>query len=368
MDLAFLVENMVNRGTFSRVVNNPLSQAGTRRRRYLGASILPERTVPENLYTEDQVRYRTVIANDATRYSPVQLKQGALAGSVEVRLGEIDTGSEFTGKEFDTLVKLLSRGGTDRRISMEGAAQLTRWAERSLNLPLIEKMEKQRWECLVDGQVVRTGDNNYTETITFPNPSGHRVAAGDAWSDDSYDPFDDIDSIVATLEGKGYTVNRIIASNTVINILRANLQVRNRAGRIVIDAGVATTISGRLTLAGLNALMAEDSLPPIERYDLQYQTQTSSGYFLKRDVMVFVCTTGRDEEVAIAGNEGVPLIVPDVIGYQAVGRAAGQVAPGRVVKVDLYDGKPPHIQGQAWSTTFPVLLDPEAVAVITDIE
>lgn len=367
MDLRQLVENMVARGNFSRIVNNPLSQQGTEGRRYLGATLLPERQVPENAYTEENVRYRTVIANDSTRYSPVQLKQGALAGSVEVRLGEIDTGSEFTGQEFDTLVKLLNRGGTDRQISMQGATTLTRWANRALNLPLIEKMEKQRWEAIVDAKVVRTGDNNYYEEINYPNPTGHRVAAGGVWSNDAYDPMEDIDAMIDFLEGLGYTVNRIIAPKPVVNKLLGNAKMKDRNGQIVITGGVVTTVGGRLALADLNGILAEDGRPPIETYDLQYQTQLSSGFFLKRNVMVFVCTTGRDEELFRQGDESQPLIVPNTLGYQGVGRAAGQAAPGRVVRVEMFTNKPPRIEGEAWSTTLPVVLDPEAIGVITGI-
>jgi hypothetical protein len=61
------------------------------------------------------------------------------------------------------------------------------------------------------------------------------------------------------------------------------------------------------------------------------------------------------------------LIVPDVLGYQAIGRAAGQSAPGIPTFIEFVNGKPPGIRGQIWATTLPVIQDPEAIFVITGI-
>jgi hypothetical protein len=41
--------------------------------------------------------------------------------------------------------------------------------------------------------------------------------------------------------------------------------------------------------------------------------------------------------------------------------------PQRRTKVTSFDDKPPRVEGQAWSTTFPVVTDPEAIFVIKAI-
>src|SRR5678815_1848366 len=104
-DLYSLLRDLRRDGTLDRIANNTLSQFGTRNRQRLGARILPVRNVPLNQYTEDQIRYRSPIANAGTRYSPVQLKGGALVGSFDVKLAEQDIGSQLTSRDFDALRK-----------------------------------------------------------------------------------------------------------------------------------------------------------------------------------------------------------------------------------------------------------------------
>jgi hypothetical protein len=363
MDIPGLIEDMIRRRAFNRVANNPLTQFGSNRRRYLGATIMPERNVDQNEFTEDAIRYRTVVANDATRYSPVQLKAGMLYGSVSVRLGEVDTGSEITARLYDTLLKVLSQNGS--RPTMEGVKAVLNWAENTLNLPIREKMEVQRWQCLVDALVPQRGDDGFSRNFAYSNPTGHRVGAAAAWSNDANDPYDDIMAMFEFLVGKGQTVIRIIASTPVVSKLTNNAKIQQRVGRFKITDGTVTGIPGRASLQRINDMFSEDDLPPIEKYDLQYRTQTGSGYFLKRDVMVFICASGVDAE--LDKGDANPVVVPNVLGYQAIGVAAGQSTSGIPTFVEFKDGKPPSVRGQIWATTLPVLQDVEAVGVITGI-
>ena len=72
-------------------------------------------------------------------------------------------------------------------------------------------------------------------------------------------------------------------------------------------------------------------------------------------------------------SEGDPLgngqvrLVENTIGYVGVGRAVGQRAPGRVVRVEAFNNKPPRIEAEGWQTTLPVIADPESIAVIKGI-
>src|SRR5689334_11140946 len=99
MDIKTLIERMLRDQDFARVLNNPMSQFGPAARPLLGASLLPERTVRQNEYVEQAIRYRSPVANDGTRYSPVQKKRGMLTGSMTVMLGHSDIGSELTSND-----------------------------------------------------------------------------------------------------------------------------------------------------------------------------------------------------------------------------------------------------------------------------
>lgn len=368
MDIRGAIEIMVRAGAFDQVVGNPLAQLGTANAPYLFATIMPERPVPVNEYTEEGIRYRTVIANAGTRYSPVQIKKGVITGMMRVTLGNSDIGSELSGQDYDALIRVLERtNGALTRPTMEAATRIFGdWAEKTLNQPLLMHNELNRVNALVLAQVTLTGDNNYREVVNLPNPTGSRVTAGSTWSVNTNDPWTDIIARINFLKKKGYRVARIITSTDVLTILRNNDKVKARAGIISIASGTVTGLPGTLQEQQLNDLAQRDGIPPFEAYDRVYNTQTTYGYLLQRDAMIFVAGTGRDERIERGDVE--PVVVGDTLGYTAVGRAAGQNTSGRVVKVkSIDDEKPPRVKGEAWQTSFPVLSDPEAVTVITGI-
>ena len=360
MDLATLVQQMNADGTVDTVARNPRAQFGRTNRQYLGATLLPERTVPENAFREESVRYRTVIANDGTRYSPAQLKEGDLIGSFLVELGNSDIARQFDSRKYDALLAYLNSNQ-----SMEAIVSLTDWLDTTVNLALVEHDEAQRWQAIVDASVVRTGDNSYSETVAYSNPSGHRVAQSAAWSTDSTDIFGDIFTMADLLASKGYTVNRMITSRSVLSIMAGNDTVKTRTGIAVVNpSGQIQSAVGRATRDAINGILESDGLPPIETYDLQYRTNTGTSYFLKRNVFVLIATTGQDESIDFGDQEE---LFPDTLGYLAIGRAAGQAAPGRVVKAFAKEDKPPRVEGQGWQTSLPVIQHPEAIGVITGI-
>jgi hypothetical protein len=361
MDIAALVYQLMTDGTVRTLAVNPAAQFGIQPRAYVGASLLPERTVEDNAYREEAIRYRTVIANDGTRYSPAQKKGANIVGSFLVELGNSDIATEFTARDYDALLRMLGRS-----LSMDAAAQLTQWLERTVNMALIEKNELQRWQAIVDASVVRSGDNGYTETVTYSNPANHRANAGGTWSSDAYDPFTDILAMADLLESKGYTVGRIITGRTVLSILAGNDKVKARTGVATLSAsGQIQATAGRASRDAINMALERDGLPPIETYDLQYRTQTGTGYFLSRAAFVMVATTGRDETIDYGDSED--LTVNDTLGYTGVGRAAGQATPGRVVRMEAKQDKPPRIEAEGWQTSLPVITEPEAIAVLKSI-
>lgn len=361
MNLTMLIEELVREGTFEGLARNPLIQFGTESRAYLGATILPERVVPDNMYTEDQIRYRTYLANSNSRYSPPTMKSGSLIGGFDVKLAEQDIASEFTSRDYDALLRVLAGGRT-----MEAVASLTNWLTRTTVLPLVELNEKMRWDAIVNAQVLATGPD-YNETITYPDPAGHRAAAAAAWSVDTNDPYDDIFAMVDMLSDKGFNVRRIVTSRKVLSILAKNDKVIRRLGGGVTmnPDGTFGAILGRASIGALNGINAADGLPPFVAYDLTYKTQTGHGRFLADDVMVFLCETGQDEVVQVPDSDDE--ILPHTLGYHGVGRAAGQSTSGRVVHVEAFSNKPPRIESQSWQTSLPVIVEPEAIAVITGI-
>lgn len=368
MDLLSAVRTMMQDGTVQTIARNPLAQFGPPARQYLGATLLPERLVPLNSYRERSIRYRTVIANNGTRYSPTQLKDdNTLGGSMLVELAETDIARQFTAEDYDAFLTLLMANQ-----SMEAIASLTRWLDVTINRALLDLNEKQRWQAIVDASVVLTGDNGYTETVSYSNPANHRANAGGTWSSDAYDPYEDILAMVQLLADKGYTVNRMIASRKVATILARNAKMQAMVGgRITVTTGgaLASTPRPLISLADLNAIFNADGLPPLETYDAQYFDYAGAHRFLSDAAFVLVSTTGREAvitETKYYENGEIP-ILDNVIGYQAIGRAAGQQAPGRVIQMFPKEDKPPRIEAEGFSTTLPVVLEPEAIAVIKAI-
>lgn len=356
-DLATLLAEMEEQGHFVDISTNPLAQFGQPARRLIGAEILPEQTVEENAYREEAIRYRTIVSNDGTRYSPVQMKGGELLGEFLVELGDSDIGRELTAREYDAIVRLLRRSS-----DMDAIGRLLNWSDLVLNQALLEGNERQRWQAIVSAVVQRRGDNGYEEDVLYSNPSGHRVNAGGAWSNDAYDPFDDIMDGAQFLAAKGFTVSRIFSGLPVITIMSNNAKVQARVGLPVINAtGTIEIARQRASKAQVDGALAANALPAIEQYDLQYRTQDGTGFFLARNVLVMVCTTGRDSNIDLGDDER---ILPDTLGYYAVGRAAGQPNPGRVIQVESFRNKPPRIEGEGWQTGLPVITEPEAMYVI----
>lgn len=360
-DLNTVVRNLRNSTDTTRVITNPRAQFGRPSRRYLGARYLPERTVPDNAFREEMIKYRTVIANDGTRYSPVQLKQGMLVGSFEVFLAESDIGSELDAQQYDTLLNYLRRNAT-----MEAVAQLLQWMDTTVNLPLIEVNEKHRWEAIDDALILLRGDNKYAEDVAVSNPAGHRVNAGGTWSNDAYDPLTDIDTQVTLLRDKGFDQFEFITSHKVVGILQKNENVRKRGGLTIVNgSGQIEGITPRLTRQGLNNVFQDDGWPAPITYDLRYRTNTGTVRFKKEDYFTIIARTARDETLDL--GDGQEEILPDTLGYVGVGRPAGRSTGGRTTFIEAKDDKPPRVQAQGWQTSLPVITEPEAIAVIKAI-
>lgn len=362
MNLGQLFENLRNTGALSNLVRDNAAQFGIPARQYLGATILPELPVESNMYEELAVRFRTIVSVDMDWYSPPVLRKGELTSAMNVKLGTSGIKREMDAQMYDTLVNLIGRNQ-----GMDALATAIRWFDTVINRSMLESAERQRWEAIVDASVVRVGDNGYSETVNYANPSGHRAAAAAAWSTDATDIFDNIHAMAQVLKDKGYSVGRIITSSNVVAIMAANDTVKSRGGVAVINAsGQITSAAGRATLDSINNILSQDKLPPIETYDLQYRTQTTTKRFLKDDVMVLLATSDRDPRIDLGDSEDL-FNFGSVVGYHAIGKVAGASDPGRHAMAEYVEKYPPHIEGEGVQMHLPVILEPEALAVITGI-
>jgi hypothetical protein len=148
-------------------------QFGTANRRYLGAEILPERTVTLNAYRERQIRFRTVVANHGSRYSPSQIKNGKMVGQFDVTLSDMNIADDVrfgAVRPADLLAhERPLRVARDSVPGMNAVAQVERWVDRGINLPMVELNEVMRWQALVDKTVKLRGDNGFTEDVNYPS-------------------------------------------------------------------------------------------------------------------------------------------------------------------------------------------------------
>lgn len=368
MEIAALLDQMQSDGTLHRIATDPAVQFGTPNRRYVGAEILPERQVTVNMYRENKISYRTVVANHGNRYSPAQRKGSKFVGHFDVILSDSDIADEFTAAEYDTLLQMITplTGAIDAsQPALAAVAQLSRWMDKGINLPMIELNEKMRWEALVDKKVLCRGDNGFKEDINYPSFAELTFNATD-WTDDTVDPWDDIYKMMQAFAARGVRISRIVTGLQVVQIMAKNAKVRARAGHITVANGQITNVQGFATLAQMNVALQSDGLPAIETYDLQYRTQVGSKYFLKRDKMVFIGSSDLDETLDL--GEGQFETIEGTLGYLAVGRAVGQSSSGRYLRMEAKSDKPPRVDGEGWQTSLPVITEPELVGVIGGIK
>lgn len=365
-----LLEGLQAQNVLVETVNFPKLQLGPKARNYYFSRILPEKRVLRNEYREEEISYKTVMANSGTRYSPVTLKAGARVGSFLVELGHSDTGSEYTGQAFDALVDKLGQNNVD---SMEQAeTEIINFTDRTIGRSLAEYREKQRCDAIVDATILREGFNGYKEIVQVPNPTGHRVivpsgtkSSPQGWYNSAYDPMEDIIGMVTYLRVvKGLIATRFVSSMKIKMLLA-------RHPRVQAYGNGVTVVQGQLQGSGPNGsgmtvdmALAKNDLPPLDTYDLRYWLPDGTNQRFMRDTaFVVLCQTGRDQAIDLGDEEPIPLY--DTMGYTAIGRPVGEAQPGVTVRSTFKNDKPPRIELEGWQTSLPVLQDPEAIAVLT---
>jgi hypothetical protein len=369
IDVMALLNQLEEDNEIGALANDPRVQFGPPNRPLLGATLLPDRTVEANSYTEESIRFMTVIANDGARHAPAQRKgSGVAVADISVVLGDQDIQRLFTSKDYEVFQRLLNRDA-----SQEAILSILGWVDKALVRPLEQLKEKHRWDAMVNAQVVRRGHNGMVQTVTYPDPAGHRATVGDPWDDPLIDPFDDIAAQAQLLRDAGFAPTRIITSSNVVSVMSANPLVRSRVGQALFQVDENGALSARYLRANINSINASlqgDNLPVIEVYDETYKTQTETKFYLPRDTMVILGTTELDESIRIPaetpGAEEVRFL-ENTLGYTAIGVPVGESEPGRVVRLFPQKNKPPRIIGEAWQTTIPVIQEGAAIATLDGI-
>jgi hypothetical protein len=370
-DVITLLRQMQEDNVLAEFASDPLVSFGPPDQPLLGATLLPDRTVRSNTYTDRSVKFLTVIANDGARYSPAQKKGSGLAvADIGVVLGNQDIKRSLEADDYDALVQLLN---TDRSLDTSIAAMIG-WFDRAVIRPLEQIKEKHRWDAIVDAEVVRRGHNGYVEAVSYPDPAGHRANVGTVWTNNAIDPFDDIEATVQLLRDKGFEPNRIITSSAVVSVMTKNTKVKSRTGQALLQVDGSGTLSARYlssSLREINNTLQGAGLPPIEVYDATYRTQRETKFFLKRKTMVILSTQRFDDGLFVpADTPGAedPRFTDPNIGYTAIGIPTGYAQPGRPAFLNPYlTTKPPRIEAEAWQTTIPVIREPNAIAVLEAI-
>lgn len=368
MDIGTLLETLEGEGQLQATLNDPRAQFGIDNKQYWGATVLPVQNVEEDgPFREYGVRWRTVVATDSTRYSPVTLRQIARGGSVLIELGEKDAGAQIFGRDLEKVRKALNGGRLAG--SPNAASLLTQMVAKGATQPLIEKEEKERLEAMVDGLILRRGDNGYKEDVPQANPVGHRVTVTTPVNDPLVNPLEAIDAQLAFMKAKGYPVTQIRTSTKVINAIRNNESARRDVGSFTYVGSDGRITSGQnsVSLDQINAYLAANGqgYPPIIAYDEVYETLYGSKRFLRENAMVMVSTQGVDADTIrqLGGDSDLP--APTSLGYYGVGIAENQSAPGRVALADYYDrDRGARISVKAWESSGPVILEPEALSVL----
>ncbi len=356
-----LIKELQDKTAFNVSVNDPFLQFELDSKELLFSSLLPERRVQQNSYRDTGVRFKTMIANDSTRYSPPQKKQGMLVSSVMVELGDSDVGAELSMQAYEEFIKFINSG-----LSQNAVAQLIRLFENSISMPLALLRERHRAEVFTQGYVTRKGANSFEEVVKFSQPAGHRVTVLSA-SNPATDILGTLKAKRLLLEGKGFNVTRLITTKQVLNdYLIPNTAINAYGLETIVQPG--GTFGSRPNGISevqrvINALAAYD-LPQPTLYEHGYSDQDNGYTRFVQDKIILVCETGRSQDVDL-GNNANPIIIPNTLGYTGIGIATGQLAPGIATKVEAFDGKDARIEATGWQTTFPVLQDPEAFAVIT---
>ena len=365
-DLKSIVEELEEQGEFDKTTRNPLAQFGNqaRGRNLLGAQLLPERMRDphDNSFTDEDFEIRTVIGQDTTRYSAVEKRSRVESEPRDVFLGELEAGALLTAQQIDSLNRILKRSGVE--VTKEAMVSLV---ERLGIGGLMDKKELQRWEAIVFGQIMITGSGKKERIVNFPNPTGHRFAANGLWSDDAYNPFEDLTTGYQILEEAGHPLRAMFCRGKIWAYLQKNATVSSKVGTLIVnDLNQLETRNSLVERSKIQLYLQSEGFPPFTVYNLDYYTPTGKGYFLPDDLVVMIGSTPKQYELTNEAD-GAELLLYDTLGYFEVGTAQAQDEAKDVLHAYYHEKKPASIEVEAYGTGVTNIQENEAIVVINEI-
>ena len=356
---------------FDSLLGNPEVSFGPVQAPYEMASVMPERTVEsEDVIRDNALRFHSIIANATDRYSPPQYKSSVESVQIGARLADSNAGFKLEAATIEQITRILRTGNTPR-----AAAATLRAFEMGTVKPLLDLAELWRCQCAVYARVNAIGMNGRNEQIDYENPTGSRSVVAGTWSDDAYDPMLDILAKKAWLAANGYRIAKIIVDQETVTILQGNAKMiaRAQAIRVVQTSNVNGTVlsglalSSRMSLAQLNAVLADEGIPPFTVYEGVYNTSTQRGvHFWPRRTMAFFGVTATGEDIVDQSGNLLRSLV-NTLGFTALGIVVSQTRAGRVYQNKFEDMLPPSAIFTGWQSLIPVLEQHDAIAVLSGI-
>jgi hypothetical protein len=372
-DLASLLDYLIRNRLLSTLAGNLLSQWGPQGRRLLGPDFMPPRVVDENFGEIERLHFYTVSAKDKTRHSAApKVDGGQMFGTIRYKLNDSGLLREFNARDYDALIRYLNNNQ-----SMQAIAQVEGFADTAILQALVEHDEFKIWQALTTGGYQKFGDNGYVELVNGPNLAGQFLDVTDDWTNPAINPWPTIEARIQRLVNNGYDKSgiRVVFTDQVRQILKNNPHTAVKAGKSVL----VTDTNGVVQTQPISGLVDDNDIANIFRslgvqapvaYDLRgFAPGHAQKRFYSEGCMTFVGSTGVTEEVR--WNENNPSdvqIVTDVVGFNGIGRANGQPAPGRKVWMRQFtEQTDARLEGEGTQATGPVLLMPEAVCGLNGI-
>lgn len=367
MDLITLARKMRDEGHFETVTRNPMNQFGDRNRNvfYLGATYLPEiNSIRGNKYREEDIAFRPVIADDSTRYGTPMLKGRTEHVYMDVEYGNIDARRAIEAHQMDSLNYILMNQG-------EAAARVEflRIIRLLGEVALREKKELKRWQTIRNGygRYLTSGNIDKIEQPWNP-PVTHRYDAGVDISDGAIDPIETvIEPAIAILRDSGYECESIVCRDRPKRALANNPNTKENASSLTVTTSLQLAYN-RIQNPDtyLDPFMSNADLPPIVTYDGYYYTQSGQKHFLEDTELIFFGRTPRI--YPLSDPEQGRLLQFNNLGYYGIGTCQNRSSPGDVIKIKIIDDdKPDKIEVIADSTSSPIIQDPEAIVVVSNV-
>lgn len=360
-DLAKIIADKLNDGSINSFVNDAragftLNMPDGSTVDYVGARYLPL-VNRENAFDEDGIYFRSIIAYDATRYAPVVPRGGMESEPVSVRLRTNDTGAQLTGRDYDVIIQL------SRLNRIDGVERILQdFLQTQIIKPLNDLIEKQRWQAIADGVVLRRGDSGYSEDVAYANPAGHRVTVASGTTSSKtgwYNPDYSILNDIFAMADKMGTVTDMVTSRKMLALMSMNNEIKAYGGLSVTNAqGQQQTLPGRVLASSIDNVLRSNGLPGITLHEATYEQLDGTRVRYLRDTAFVMLNTSSLDPVTVTDRP--ELIVPTTLGFVGNGIPTAQTTNGKAVYLRVNGNrKSPNVEAEGTQVTLPLLRNAE---------